>query len=161
EIAARRETLLMAPIDGVVAALTAAPGQDVAPGRALVQILPEGAVFEATLFVPSRAIGFVVPGQDVGIRYDAFPHERFGVFPGRVAAVTRTVIAPEDAPPQLPLNVPAYRVTVALEDQSVSTDDLAAPLQAGMRLQASIALERRSLLDWLLAPLMKSTGSLK
>ncbi|MEL6338153.1 MAG: hypothetical protein AAFQ88_16155, partial [Pseudomonadota bacterium] len=45
EIAARRETLLMAPIDGVVAALTAAPGQDVAPGRALVQILPEGAVF--------------------------------------------------------------------------------------------------------------------
>lgn len=160
ETKARDATLVVAPVAGTVAALTVAPGQDVTPERAPMQILPAGGTLEAALLVPSRAIGFIRPGQPVRIRYDAFPYARFGSFEGSVRAVTHTVLSPADAPAPIALAEPAYRVTVALARQDVPTADAAVPLRAGMLLEASVTLERRTLLAWLLAPLASLEGVL-
>jgi len=51
-----------------------------------------------------------------------------------------------------------YRVTVALERQHVIAYGKAAPLQPGMQLDADVLLERRRLVEWMLAPIFTLTG---
>lgn len=143
-----------APISGRVTAVQAAAGR-FADGRVpLLTIVPEDAAMRAELFAPSRAMGFVVPGQEVRIMYDAFPYQRFGSFPGRVEQVSRTVIAPGEVEAPVKIDAPVYRVRVTLPQQGVPAYGGTAPLQPGMTLQANIVLERRSFLQWLLEPVM-------
>src|SRR6185503_18116976 len=44
----------------------------------------DGAVLQARLLVPSRAIASVHVGDAVRVRYKAFPHQRYGTFPGEI-----------------------------------------------------------------------------
>ena len=53
---------------------------------------------------------------------------------------------------------PVYRITVELARQTVTAYGEALPLQAGMTLEADIALERRRLYEWVLDPLYTVTG---
>ena len=145
---------ITAPIKGRVTAVQAASGR-FADGRVpLLTIVPEGAIMRAELYAPSRAMGFVQPGQEVRVMYDAFPYQRFGSFTGRVEQVSRTVIAPGEADVPLQLTEPVYRIRVALPQQGVPAYGGMAPLQPGMTLKANIVLERRSFLQWLLDPIM-------
>ena len=50
---------------------------------------------------------------------------------------------------------PVYRVDVRLDRQTIDIDGEALPLQAGEQLTAHIVVDRRRILDWLLAPLHK------
>lgn len=143
---------LAAPIGGRVTAVQIAAGR-FADGRVpLLTIVPEGAKMGADLFAPSRAMGFVRPRDEVRLMYDAFPYQRFGSFRGRVEQVSRTVIAPGEVDAPIRIDVPVYRIRVALSDQAVKGYGIVAPLQPGMTLRATIVLERRTFLDWLLDP---------
>lgn len=145
---------ITAPIKGRVTAVQAASGR-FADGRVpLLTIVPEGAIMRAELYAPSRAMGFVQPGQEVRVMYEAFPYQRFGSFAGKVEQVSRTVIAPGEADVPLQLTEPVYRIRVALPQQGVPAYGGMAPLQPGMMLKANIVLERRSFLQWLLDPIM-------
>lgn len=157
ELAGRRELTMTAPVNGRVTALQAVRGAQITD-RPLLAILPEGGRLEAHLYVPTRAIGFIRPGQSVRIAYDAFDYRRFGRHQGVIRDVSRTILAPQEAPgPVLPQE-PVYRVTVALEEESVSAFGEDVPLQAGMTLSADIVLEKRSFFEWLFEPLYSLRG---
>lgn len=143
-----------APISGRVTAVQTAVGR-FADGRVpLLTIVPDGSAMRAELFAPSRAMGFVQPGQSVRVMYDAFPYQRFGSFPGRVEQLSRTVIAPGEVDAPVKIDTPVFRIRVTLPQQAVAAYGASAPLQPGMTLQANIVLERRSFLQWLLEPVM-------
>ena len=59
-------------------------------------LVPAGARLEARLYGPSRAIGFVRPGQRVLLRYEAFPHQKFGQYEGVVRSVSRSTVGPAE-----------------------------------------------------------------
>src|SRR2546426_11673115 len=67
---------------GTVTTVLAEVGQTVTPAQPIVSILPRGAALEASLYVPSRAVGFVEVGQQVLMRYQAYPYQKFGQYPG-------------------------------------------------------------------------------
>ncbi|MFL5160676.1 MAG: HlyD family efflux transporter periplasmic adaptor subunit, partial [Microvirga sp.] len=119
---------------------------------------PEGASLLAELFVPSRAIGFVEPGQRVRLMVDAFPYQRFGTLGGSVATVSRAVLSPNEVLGKVALTEPAYRITVRLDRQDIDAFGRAAPLQPDMTLKADIVLEGRSLVAWLFEPLISVRG---
>jgi len=158
EYESRRTLVITAPADGVVTAILAGRGQSVAAGAPLLSILPEGAVLQAQLLVPGRAVGFLAAGQPVALRYQAFPFQRFGSSHGVVKEIARSLIAPGDAQLPVALNEPAYRITVALERQTVRAYGKDFPLQDGMLLEADVALDRRRLLEWLFEPLLALAG---
>lgn len=56
-------------------------------------LVPASAALEARLYGPSSAIGFVRPGQQVLLRYDAYPHQKFGRYAGTVTSVSRTTVS--------------------------------------------------------------------
>lgn len=154
QISAGREVVLTARTRGRVAALQAKPGSPVQPGATLAVVLPEGSGLEADLWVPSRAAGFVKPGDPVRLMYDAFPYQRFGVGKGRVKAVGRSPVAPQDLPVPIETKESLYRITVALDRQKVDAYGQNWSLAPGMRLQADLILDDRSLLAWLFDPLL-------
>ena len=147
--------LVKAPLAGVVANRFAEPGQVVQAGQPLLSVLPRGARLQAHLQVPSRAIGFIRPGDRVQLRYQAYPYQKFGHQAGRVLRVSRNAIAGAQATGNAE---PYYRVLVELERQDLMAYGHAQPLQPGMLLEADILGERRRLYEWLLEPLYALRG---
>ncbi len=158
EAQAQRAQVITAPLAGRVTALQVAPGQIVDPNKPLLTLLPDGAVLLAELFVPSRAIGFVEPGQRVRLMVDAFPYQRFGTLGGSVETVSQAVLSPTDVIGKVALTEPAYRVTVRLDRQVVDAFGREVPLHPDMTLKADIVLEGRSLVAWLFEPLISVRG---
>ncbi|MDQ3261877.1 MAG: HlyD family efflux transporter periplasmic adaptor subunit [Pseudomonadota bacterium] len=157
EYEARRTIVITAPGDGTVTAILAERGQTAQLQSALLSILPTGARLEAQLLVPSRAIGFIAAQQVVAVRYQAFPYQRFGSHRGRITEISRTLITGLDT--QLPIapQEPVYRVTVALDAQSVQAYNQKIELQPGMLLDADIWLDHRRIIDWVFDPLLSVT----
>ncbi|MBL0142564.1 MAG: HlyD family efflux transporter periplasmic adaptor subunit [Betaproteobacteria bacterium] len=149
------DAVVTAPAAGTVAALLVEPGQLVASGTNLLTLLPEGSPLEAHLFAPSRAVGFIRAGQEVLLRYPAFPYQKFGIHRARVLSVSRSAIAPAElgfTPPD-GSREPVYRVKVALGTQTVAAYGRAELLQAGMQVEADVLLDRRRLIEWVFEPL--------
>jgi membrane fusion protein len=154
EINGRRAYIIRAGTVGRVSTLQATVGQFADPRRLQLEILPIDSVLQAELFVPTRAIGFVRPGQKVRVKYEAFPYQNFGTYTGQIIKVSHTILTSSDASGPIALKEPAYRVTAALERTDVDAYGEKIPLQADMLLSADIILERRSLVRWLLDPLL-------
>jgi len=159
EVESRSSYAVQAPTAGRVAALQATPGGRVSPDVPVAVILPEGGKLQANLFVPTRAVGFVEPGQQVGVKYAAFPHQRFGIYSGRIVRLERAILNPEEVQTPVPLREPAYRAVAELRTQEVVAFGRAYPIQPGMLLEAEIVLERRSVLEWMLEPLYGLRGA--
>lgn len=154
EVNGRRAYVLRAPRTGRVSMLQARPGQPADPRQLQMEIMPEDAALEAELFVPTRAAGFIKPGQEVRLLYDAFPYQNFGTYKARITRVSRTIITPADSSAPVALKEPAYRVTAALERGDIDANGEKIPLQTDMQLHADIILDRRALVGWLIAPLL-------
>lgn len=164
EAEAQREIVLVAPQDGRVTAILAEPGGHAKTSAPLLTIVPEGSRLEAHLYGPSRTVGFVRPGQQVFLRYQAYPYEKFGHYTGTVAHVSASPINPGELPfagagqPPGSSAEPVYRITVSLADQAVTAYGRPIPLQPGMQLEADVALDKRRLFEWMLDPLYAITG---
>lgn len=151
---------IAAPAAGRIGTLLVEPGQNVVPGTTLATIVPVAAPLEAHLYAPSRAIGFVRPGQEVSLRYLAFPHQKFGSHRARVTSVARSPLPATDlgyAPPD-GSREPLYRIKVALETQAVRAYGRREPLQPGMQVEADLMLDRRRLVEWVFEPLLSLSG---
>lgn len=165
EAEARREIVVPAPEEGTVTAIQAERGGRANSTVPLLSIVPVGAQLEAHLFSPSRAIGFLRPGQRVLLRYQAYPYQKFGHYEGVVANLSRSAVNPGELPAQLAgltslfgANEPVYRITVSLASQTVTAYGQPVPLQPGMLLEADVVIENRKLIEWVLDPLFTLTG---
>lgn len=167
EVEAAREVMVVAPQAGTLTALRVVAGGGVAASEPLMTLVPAGSLLEARLYGPSRAIGFVRPGQRVLLRYDAYPHQKFGHYAGTVTSVSRTTVGAAELA-GLPAagadglgageGTPVYRVTVALDAQAARAYGAPAPLQPGMTLEADVLIETRRVWQWVIDPL-RALGS--
>jgi membrane fusion protein len=156
---ARREILVRAPVDGVVTAIAAELGQTIAPSTTLASVLPHGAQLEAEIYVPSRSIGFVKPGMLVLLRYQAYPYQKFGQHRARVREVADTSMLPQELGlSQSSSSEPLYRIRLTLDSQMITAYGKPLPLKSGMVIDASIHLDHRRLVEWILEPLFSITG---
>jgi membrane fusion protein len=139
----KRESIIRAPVSGTITNIAVAKGDSLAVSAPIATVVPKGATLRAKLMVPSSAVGFIKTGNDVTLRYDAFPFQRFGQFHGTVQNVGRTT-----------LPVGEYQVLVRLDQQALTFERNLIPLRPGMKLNADILLERRSILGWIFDPLI-------
>ncbi len=156
EVNGRQAYVIRAPIAGRISSLEASLGQLANPQRLQLQIVPGNSPLQAELFIPTRAIGSVEVGQDVRILYDAFPYQHFGTYRGRIIKVSTTVLTSSDINTPVMLKEPAYKATVALDQPYINAYSKKIPLQPDMLLRADIILERRTLVNWILNPLLST-----
>jgi membrane fusion protein len=171
----RSRTLIKAPQAGVLTTITNDPGQSVTAGQVLATLIPSGGAtdrssdrLEAHLYAPSSLVGFVQLGQPVLVRYRAFPYQKFGLYRGKVSAVSRTPLAPNELPNNIASTILSYaqaggrgagneglyRVKVELAQQSVRVYGREQPLTAGMTLEADLILDHRNIWEWIFEPVM-------
>jgi membrane fusion protein len=145
--------VLTAPLKGRVVGLQAEVGQTAASQTPLVALMPEDSTLEAHLLVPSRSTGLIQAGQEVRVRIDAFPYQRFGMISGHVAQISRAAYRPGELLAPIPYQDTVYRVIVSLDRSSVTVYGENRPLTPGMTLTADVVTDRRHLIDWILDPL--------
>jgi membrane fusion protein len=163
ESEARRSLVVRAPQDGVVSGVIAQPGQTVTPAVALASLVPAHATLQAYLYAPSSAVGFLHAEQQVLLRYDAFPYQKYGSQHGRIEQVSLAPLSAAEFTGQMPSRIavggePMYRIAVTLERQDIEAGAQARPLVPGMQLEADVPIERRRLVEWLLAPVLGVAG---
>jgi len=166
EAEARRRIVISAPQAGTVTSLQVELGGSAGPGVPLLSMIPAGSELEAELFIPSRARGFIQPGQQVLLRYQAFPYQKFGHYEGTISSIARSALTPAEFARQLSTTAtpqggeePVYPVKVKLASQTATAYGEEIPLQPGMRLEADVQIENRPLIEWVLDPLFTLTGT--
>lgn len=165
ESEAKRTIEVRAPENGTLTSIRVQAGQNVVSGAVLLTLLPREGRLQANLFVDSSAIGFVERGAVVMLRYAAFPFQRFGLYRGVVTEVTRAPV--EDGKTLGASGVKdaekppggLYRITVKPDQNAVIAYGEKRPLEAGMRVEADVALEKRPLYRWLFDPLYHAKRS--
>jgi membrane fusion protein len=118
----------------------------------------------ASLRIPSRRRGFIKEGQTVRLKLDAFPYIRFGTYPARVIAISRTPVA--GARPSAGDAAAAaaaaggtgerdYIAWVVLSGKTFAADGEQYEILPGMQVTASVVVERRTIAEWILEPVFR------
>lgn len=160
QVEAQRETIIRAPMAGIVTNVAVNSGQSVAADAPFLTVLPRGSGLHVELLVPTRAIGFLTKGQEVVLRYEAFPYERFGQYRGTITDIGRNVWTQGERIGPLSAREPVYRVDVQLERQTVDALGQEFMLRPGMLVNADLLLEKRTLLEWIFEPVLQLKGRL-
>ncbi|PSW06239.1 HlyD family secretion protein [Photobacterium lipolyticum] len=162
ELTSASETVVHSPVSGKITTLRAEIGQSVSQGEVLLNIIPEQAKLQVELYAPSRSIGFLRPGQPVRLRFDAYPHEKFGMQKGSVVQISQSTLTPAELKAQdQTIRSDAetlYRIVVSLSKSTIGVYGREEPLRVGMRVSADINVETRKLYEWLLGPIARMQG---
>jgi membrane fusion protein len=158
ETQAKRAIEVHAPADGTLTSIRVHAGEQITSGAPLLTLLPTSGKLNAHFFVDSSAIGFVEAGQRVVMRYSAFPFQRYGLYRGTVREVTRAPFRPND--PGLVARDDGtrksadglYRIVVEPELDYVEAHGEHKPLEAGMEVDADIAIETHRLYSYIFDP---------
>jgi len=110
-------------------------------------IVPDRPDVEVEARVRNRDAGFIKVGQAVAVKLDAFPFSRYGTVPGQVIAMSR------DAVPDPKLG-PVFVTRVRLDRATIAIDGRQVPLGAGLGVTADIRTGSRTIMSWLLSPIM-------
>src|SRR6476660_424392 len=165
-----RLQLLTAPVDGVVQQLAIhTVGGVVTPAQSLLMIVPSDSRLEIEAMVSNRDVGFVHAGQEAEIKIDTFNFTRYGLLHGQVLTVSQDAVIRdrkqdrsdnrgagtpnESSEPQgQELN---YTARISLDRTQMQVDDRIVNLSPGMAATVEIKTGSRSILSYLLSPLLR------
>ena len=144
----RRE--LFAPRDGIVNRLLVTTiGGVVKAGDSLMEIVP----VDGSLLISSRVkpadIAFIKPGQPVRIRVSAYDSSVFGALEGKVVRVGADTVFDEKQRPYFEVQLKTDKNYVGQPDQHMT-------ISPGMSVDASIKTGKRTVLEYLLKPIVKN-----
>jgi hemolysin D len=161
---------LTAPVDGVVQQLAIhTVGGVVTPAQSLLMIVPSDSRLEIEAMISNRDIGFVHPGQEAEVKIDTFNFTRYGLLHGLVLSISQDAIIrdqPQDRsgdrrlgsqdgssePRGQELN---YSAGVSLDRSQMQIDDRMVNLSPGMAVTVEIKTGSRTILSYLLSPLLR------
>ena len=132
--------------NGIVGDVFVQAGATVVPGEALLTLLDNESGLTAELMIPPRAAGPVTVGQPLRLELDAFPRQRYGELQATISNIADFVTMPSESSLALKQRDAAFRARAKLESSTL-------PLRPGMTFTASLVLDERRLIDWLLEPL--------
>ena len=155
-----RGSQILSPVDGVVSSINAQKGKSINRNFLLSVLTPRNAVMEGILYVPNRAIGFVNGGEDVKIRLDAFPYQKFGYISAKIKHVSDVALLPQEIPEITNNKELLYGVKVKLEQDYIVVQGKKIPLKPSMTFYANIMLDNRFFYEWILDPVYSITGKL-
>ncbi|GKX64351.1 hypothetical protein SOASR032_29200 [Pragia fontium] len=153
--------IISAQSSGQVESLSVTIGQMVNAGSSLAQVSPtQNKQYYLLLWLPNNSLPYIKNGDGINIRYDAFPSEKFGQFPGQIDTISyipasREELALYTSSPVKNPNEPTenfYKVLVAIKDTSFSDKGKQMQLSSGLKARAIVFLDKRPLYEWMFIP---------
>lgn len=152
---------------GKIESVAVTVGQMVDKGSSLVQIKPTGNIeYFLILWLPNNSIPYVKPGDTVNIRYDAFPSDKFGQFPGEVLSISSIPASRQEMSEYTNVSVEGnqqelalYKAIIKIKDKTFLYNGKKLELSNGLKARAIVFLEERPLYMWMFTPIYKITQS--
>ncbi|MCW9032736.1 MAG: HlyD family type I secretion periplasmic adaptor subunit [Rhodospirillales bacterium] len=141
--------LINSPIDGIVKNLRYNTiGGVVKPGEAIMEIVPSGEnlVIEAKLNPVDR--GYVEEGHPTVVKISTYDFVRYGGLDGKVIQIAADSSTEQDG-------TPFFRVVVKTDKTYLGLENGQLPLTPGMEATVDIHTGRKSVLDYLIKPVLK------
>jgi hemolysin D len=161
---------LKAPINGYVQQLAIhTVGGVVTPAQELLVVVPAAGQLEIEARVSNQDIGFIKVGQTAEIKVGTFNFTRYGLLHGEVRSVSHDAIVRDKSEQASKGNSSSadqksdqggdqdlyYAARISLDRTSMNIDDAEVNLAPGMAVTAEIKTGSRSLLEYLLSPLLR------
>jgi adhesin transport system membrane fusion protein len=148
-----RRTVLTAPLKGVVKTVRShTVGGVVAPGAPLIELLPLGEQVRVEARIRPADIGFVQVGQDVQVKLSAFEYTVYGGLKGRVMSISPDAINDNERN----ADGSFYRALISADASTLVAAGRALPVLPGMTGSVEIRTGQRSVMAYLLRPMLKS-----
>lgn len=148
-----RRTEVRSPVRGTVKRVRVTTvGGVIQPGQDLVEIVP----LEDTLLVEADVrpadIAFLRPGLPATVKITAYDFSIYGGLEGRVEDISADTIANDKGES-------FYRVRVRTTENHLGTDQQPLEIIPGMTAQVDVLTGRKTVLDYLLKPILKARAS--
>ncbi len=154
------DIIVNASLDGKIESTSVTVGQIIKENDPLAQILPQNkGNYQLVMWVPNSAISFIKQGDEVNIRYEAFPFEKFGQFKGKITSISTLPASLQELsfyknlPVNLEQGIPLYKILIELANQNVKYNDTSLYFMSGMKAEATLFLEKRKLYEWIFFPM--------
>ena len=145
-------------------------GGVVTPAQSLVTIVPDGTPLIVEASLSNEDIGYVHVGQDVEVKVDTFPFQKYGALKGKLIWVSpdaeeksqdnddaKNGASNSKPSPDFNSSKPsyAYKVHVSPDNTKFIVDGKTTSIQAGMTVQADITTDSRRIIEFFLSPVIK------
>ena len=124
-------------------------GGVVKPGEAIMDIVPMDESLLVEVRVRPQDVAFLRPGQDVMIKVSAYDFSIYGGLPGKLESISADTI--EDKKGDF-----YYLVKVRTGETAIRHNDEILPIIPGMIVVADIIIGKKTVLDYILKPVMKA-----
>lgn len=147
-------TELRAPVTGQVVGLAIhTVGGVIQPAQKIMDIVPLDEYLLLESRIPPHLIDRVEPGQMADIRFNAFAHSPQLVVQGKLESVSHDLITDPAT------NMPYFLARISVTPEGMQTLGSSRRMQAGMPAEIIIKTGERSLLKYLLYPLVKRVAA--
>lgn len=164
EYKASNSVIITAKLDGVIESLSVTPGQMVEPSASLAQIKPvDNLQYYLLLWLPDNSLPYVKTGDRINIRYNAFPSDKFGQLPGKIASISSIPASPQEmagySSGSRQEKGAYYKVLVSINTTEFSDKGKKLAIASGLQAKAILFLEKKPLYQWAIAPINKIKNS--
>lgn len=143
-------TTVRSPMDGVVQTLNVHTiGGVVKPGDDLIEIVPKGEKLVVEVKVKPSDIAFIYPGQRAVVKLSAYDFAIYGALEGKVTLISADTV--ENRKEET-----FYTVRIETKKSYVQHNGKKLAIIPGMTLSADIITGKKSVLDYILKPILKT-----
>jgi adhesin transport system membrane fusion protein len=153
-------TVLRSPVKGLVKNIRANTiGGIITSGSAVMEIVPMGARLLVEARIPPKEVGFVHVGQEAVIKLAGYDFNNLGGLEGKVEQISPDAIV--DGEKVAGGDTRYYRALISAERKGLKYKGEDLPVLPGMTANIEIKTGQRSVLQYLLQPMLKSRDALK
>lgn len=146
-----QRTLVRSPVNGVVKNMYVNTiGGVVQPGREIMDILPTGETLLVEVRIHPKDIAFIYPDQRAVIKVTAYDFSVFGGLNGKIVRISPDSTTEANGQTY-------YNVWIETNRNYLGTKDSPMKLIPGMVVYSDIVTGKKSILDYILGPLFKTT----
>ncbi|MBG6208115.1 HlyD family type I secretion membrane fusion protein [Labrenzia sp. EL_126] len=143
-------TVLRAPVRGIINKFSVATiGAVVSPGENISELVPLDDTLLIETQIRPQDVAFLFPGQAARVRVTAYDYTVYGDIPGVVERIGADTITNEEG------NT-FYRVILRTDRNWLGSESNPLPIIPGMVVSASILTGDKTVLDYLLKPIIKA-----
>ena len=143
-------TVVRSPVDGIVKKLYVHTiGGVVKPGMDLVEIVPMDKNLIAEVKVSPKDIAFIYPGQKALVKFTAYDYAIYGGLKGKVVGISPDTVTDKK-------DRTFYIVRIETDSNYLLSGGKRLKIIPGMVVDADIVTGKRTILDYLLKPLLHS-----
>lgn len=140
-----KKFVVYSPVTGEIASLPVKNGQIIEEGSLVAIIASKNEKNIAHLQIPASHMAGLQKGQNVRVSVDAYPYQTYGTIKAKIISISKAARQSE--------NGPVFDIVINMP-KTIKSYGKQAQLLPGMTVSARIQTQKRTIIEWLLDPLI-------